>query len=216
MLFWFSHTFVRLLIGLITLLVYMKILGKMQLAPQSAIDQIGNYVLGGIIGGIIYNIELPLWQFFMAMIIWGSLMLGVKYLEMCSLRAKRAIQGKPILLMQDGELETTEFIKAKISADDLMSRLHQQGIATISDLNTIWLESNGQLTLVRKDDERLAWVLIEDGQFNEIDLRLAGVSKDWVKQELTKKGYHSVSEIFIAELVRGEFIAYPYETVHPI
>ena len=56
--------FIRLAIGFISLLIYMHLLGKMQIAPNSALDQIGHYVLGGIIGGIIYNMDISLLRFF--------------------------------------------------------------------------------------------------------------------------------------------------------
>jgi uncharacterized membrane protein YcaP (DUF421 family) len=34
-------------------------MGKGNLAPTSAMDQVQNYVLGGIIGGVIYNQIIP-------------------------------------------------------------------------------------------------------------------------------------------------------------
>lgn len=91
----FIRMAIRLSIGLLSLLIYMNILGKMQLAPQSVLDQIGNYVLGGIIGGIIYNLEVPLWRFFMAIFIWGALMLIINYIRVKNIKAKRLIEGDP-------------------------------------------------------------------------------------------------------------------------
>lgn len=70
----------RLAIGLLALIIYMNLLGRMQLSPQSAVDQIGNYILGGILGGIIYNLDLEFYKFFMAIIIWTSLMLLVNFI----------------------------------------------------------------------------------------------------------------------------------------
>ena len=46
---------VKLLIGFFALVIIINISGKGNLAPSSASDQIVNYVLGGIIGGVIYN-----------------------------------------------------------------------------------------------------------------------------------------------------------------
>ena len=40
---------------MLCLILQINLLGKGNLAPTSAIDQVQNYVLGGIIGGIIYN-----------------------------------------------------------------------------------------------------------------------------------------------------------------
>ena len=47
--------FVKLLIGFLSAITIINFTGKGNLAPNSASDQVQNYVLGGIIGGIIYN-----------------------------------------------------------------------------------------------------------------------------------------------------------------
>ena len=46
---------IKLLIGFFALTIIINITGKGNLAPSSASDQVQNYVLGGIIGGVIYN-----------------------------------------------------------------------------------------------------------------------------------------------------------------
>lgn len=171
----FIRMAIRLSIGLLSLLIYMNILGKMQLAPQSVLDQIGNYVLGGIIGGIIYNLEVPLWRFFMAIFIWGALMLIINYIRVKNIKAKRLIEGDPILLMEDEKFIIDSFEQSKMSLDTIISKLHQMGIFTITDVKTIWLEPNGQLTVVKKDDMDIPYSLIINGQINKIDLRRSKV-----------------------------------------
>lgn len=60
---------IKLLIGFFAMVIIINISGKGNLAPSSASDQIVNYVLGGIIGGVIYNdsikylISLPFYAF---------------------------------------------------------------------------------------------------------------------------------------------------------
>lgn len=206
----FLRMLIRLSIGLFSLIVYMKILGKMQLAPQSVLDQIGNYVLGGIIGGIIYNLDLSLTMFFMAIIIWGGFMLIINYIRARSLKVKRSIDGKPILLMENGEVNTEEFKNIMMSADSLMSRLHQEGIKTLSEIDIIWLEPNGKLTIVKKDEEDIAYVLIEDGQINDIDMRRSKKTKEWIHREINNQGIENISEIFCAEYLDGRLNIYKY------
>ena len=46
---------IKLALGMLSLILVINISGKGNLAPTSAADQIQNYVLGGIIGGVIYN-----------------------------------------------------------------------------------------------------------------------------------------------------------------
>ena len=45
----------KLAMGIIGLVLQINLMGKGNLAPTSAMDQVQNYVLGGIIGGVIYS-----------------------------------------------------------------------------------------------------------------------------------------------------------------
>gem|GEM_PF-6189589 len=55
MTFNYIEILIKLALGLVSLVFVINVTGKGNLAPNSAIDQIQNYVLGGIIGGVIYN-----------------------------------------------------------------------------------------------------------------------------------------------------------------
>ena len=54
---------IKLAIGLVTLIFQMNLLGKGNLAPTSSLDQLQNFVLGGIIGGMIYNNQISILQY---------------------------------------------------------------------------------------------------------------------------------------------------------
>ena len=51
----FVLVFIKLMIGFLSAIAFINFTGKGNLAPNSASDQVQNYVLGGIVGGIIYN-----------------------------------------------------------------------------------------------------------------------------------------------------------------
>ncbi|MFQ7477755.1 MAG: DUF421 domain-containing protein, partial [Streptococcus sp.] len=48
----FLNILIKLALGLISLVFVINVTGKGNLAPNSAVDQIQNFVLGGIIGGV--------------------------------------------------------------------------------------------------------------------------------------------------------------------
>ena len=50
----YSPIIIKFALGIICLIVQINLMGKGNLAPTSAMDQVQNYVLGGIIGGVIY------------------------------------------------------------------------------------------------------------------------------------------------------------------
>lgn len=53
----------KLAMGIIGLVLQINLMGKGNLAPTSAMDQVQNYVLGGIIGGVIYSDSIGVFQF---------------------------------------------------------------------------------------------------------------------------------------------------------
>ena len=69
---------IKLLIGFFALIVIINISGKGNLAPSSASDQVQNYVLGGIIGGVIYNNNIRLLDYIGVLCIWCVLILTLK------------------------------------------------------------------------------------------------------------------------------------------
>jgi len=60
----FGFLFKELLIGFFAMVIIINISGKGNLAPSSATDQVLNYVLGGIVGGVIYNPGISILQYF--------------------------------------------------------------------------------------------------------------------------------------------------------
>lgn len=64
---------IKLALGLLSLIVVINYTGKGNLAPTSASDQVQNYVLGGIIGGVIYNPSITILQYCIILLIWFAL-----------------------------------------------------------------------------------------------------------------------------------------------
>ncbi|NLC24884.1 MAG: DUF421 domain-containing protein, partial [Oxalobacter sp.] len=71
----------KMLAGLVVLLVYIYLSGKGALAPISALDQVGNIVLGAIIGGPIYNPDVSVVMLLGVAGMWAAMLLGVRYLS---------------------------------------------------------------------------------------------------------------------------------------
>ena len=53
---------IKLALGLFSLVFVINVTGKGNLAPNSATDLIQNYVLGGLIGGVMYNSSISILQ----------------------------------------------------------------------------------------------------------------------------------------------------------
>lgn len=61
---------IKFVLGLLVFILQINLTGKGNLAPSTALDAVQNYVLGGIIGGVIYNENITILQFVMVLIVW--------------------------------------------------------------------------------------------------------------------------------------------------
>ena len=102
---------------------------KGNLAPNSATDQIQNYVLGGIIGGVIYNSSISILQYAVILMMWTILVLTLKWLSNNVHFVKRLIDGKPTLLIKNGQIDPEACRQVGLSAAEVALKLRSQGIS---------------------------------------------------------------------------------------
>ena len=201
--------FAKLGLGLLALILQINLLGKRNLAPSSALDQIQNYVLGGIIGGVIYNDTVSIIQFLMILVVWTILVMVLKFLKANSRLVKVLVDGKPVILIEQGELQTETCLRYGIQAFELQMKLRAAGVQRIQDVKRAVLEQNGQLTVVQMGEKNIRFPLIADGQVNPDVLKLINKDEAWLNQELHRQGYEP-RDIFLAEYLDGQVLLYPY------
>ena len=202
----------KLALGLLCLIVQINLLGKGNLAPTSATDQVQNYVLGGIIGGVIYNSSVTVLQFLIIILIWSLVVIATKILIDTSKTFKKLAACQPELIVRDGEVDIARCAKVGMTAEGLSRSLREQKIASVGDVAAAIMETNGSLTIrVRGDGSKRSLLpLVTDGQLVPDGLLLAGKDKAWIKEELKKLGYSSVKQVFLGELVSGHLEVIPY------
>lgn len=205
----YSMVFAKLGLGLLALILQINLLGKRNLAPSSALDQIQNYVLGGIIGGVIYNDTVSIIQFLMILVVWTILVMVLKFLKANSRLVKVLVDGKPVILIEQGELQTETCLRYGIQAFELQMKLRAAGVQRIQDVKRAVLKQNGQLTVVQMGEKNIRFPLIADGQVNPDVLKLIDKDEAWLNQELHRQGYEP-RDIFLAEYLDGQVLLYPY------
>ena len=205
----YSLLALKLLMGILGLVLQINLLGKGNLAPTSAMDQVQNFVLGGIIGGVIYSDSVGLLQFFLVLILWTLLVLSLKFIKNHNHWVKSVIDGKSVWVIINGKIQAEECMKNGISAHDLMFKLRAAGIYEISAVKRAVMEQNGQLTVIQYGDESLRYPLITDGQVDPDILEIINRDEAWLQQELERLKLTAV-QVYIGEYIDGKLVAHPY------
>ena len=201
---------IKLALGLISLVFVINVTGKGNLAPSSAVDQVQNFVLGGILGGIIYNSSISILQYIVILIIWTILILLLKWLNTNVAVIKQLIDGKPVLIIKNGKLDPEVCRSKGLSASDVALKLRSQGVFQLKDVKRAVIEQNGQFIIVRFGDENPKYPIITDGVVQTEILDTISKSEEWLMEELQKEGYDNVADIFIAEYDKGQINVVTY------
>lgn len=207
----YSPIIIKFALGIICLIVQINLMGKGNLAPTSAMDQVQNYVLGGIIGGVIYNDSITVLQFVLVLILWTLLVLILKFAKEHNRYVKQIVDGKSITLIKDGQVVVKECLKNGISANDLMFKLRANGIYEVQLVKRAVLEQNGQLTIVEYGDESIRYPIIVDGQANMDVLELIKKDEHWLLTQIQEQGFQRLQEIYLGEYLSGQLSLSPYE-----
>ena len=211
MTFNYIEMLIKLALGLVSLVFVINMTGKGNLAPNSAIDQIQNYVLGGIIGGVIYNSSITILQYAVILIMWTILVLLLKWLTNNVGFVKQMIDGKPTLLIKNGEIDPEACRSVGLSASDVALKLRSQGIFQLKEVKRAVREQNGQLIVVQNGDENPKYPVITDGVIQSDVLDTLSLTEEWLIDHLNKQGYDNVANIFIAEYDKGQLSVVTYE-----
>ena len=200
----------KLAMGIVGLVLQINLMGKGNLAPTSAMDQVQNYVLGGIIGGVIYSDNIGVFQFSLVLVLWTLLIFTLRFIKNHNKLVKSLIDGKPVWVILNGKVQTAECMRNSIAAHDLMFKLRAAGIYEIKTVKRAVFEQNGQLSIIQYGDENLRYPLIIDGQLDEDILDVVGRDEEWVKAELAKQNL-TVNQVYIGEYLNGQLVTHLYE-----
>lgn len=199
----------KFIIGFLFMVLQINLFGRGNIAPTSAIDQLQNYVLGGIVGGMIYNSSITILQFSLVLLIWTMVVFVAKFLSNHNNFFKKVIEGTPQLIIKNGHIDVDLALRNGLSANDLSFKLRQAGVMDIRNVKRAVFERNGQLTIILKNEDNLKYPIILDGKIDMDELRTINKDEAWVNEQLKQRGL-DVAEVYLANYIGGQLIVYEY------
>ena len=163
-----------------------------------------NYVLGGIIGGVIYNNSIQILDYIGILCIWCALVLILKWIKQHNVRAKQLIDGKALIIIDNGKINIENCKKVGLSAHDVSFKLRTQNIYSTEKVKRAVVEQDGELIITQEGEENPKFPLITDGQLQTDILQVIGKDETWLLKEMKKQGLKAYSDVFLGEYVDGK------------
>lgn len=208
--FAYSDILIKLVIGFLFITVLINLTGKSNLAPTSAMDQIQNYVLGGIVGGVLYNPSITLIQFIIILLIWSLLILIMRYITIHSQMMQKFLNGEPVTVVRNGEILVDNCLRANLSAKEVALKLRMAGVADIAMVKRAVLEQGGQLTIVNQGDANIKFPVITDGTVDPDVLDLMEKDQEWLEEALRRQGVDRIKDVYLAEFRNNQLVVATY------
>ena len=113
---------------------------------------------------------------------------------------KRAFDSTPDFLISRGSLNQKALQKSRITIEELMAELRQQGIGGPKDVEYAILEANGKISVIPKSPAGIDRALIIDGKLNSAAMKAVNKDKKWIQKKIREQGFKNTSEVFLLTL----------------
>ena len=198
----FFRVFITAPISLTVLFLLAKLMGNKQMSELNMFDYINGITIGSIAAELATGEFTDIYDGVMAMVIYSLIAIMLTFLSQKSLLLRRFITGKSIIIYDNGKFYNKNLSTAKIDINEILVMCRSKGYFNFDEIQTVILESNGQLSILPKDKNRpltpddmkitvlqssVEAVVIQDGKVLERNLKATGNNIEWLKKELKKQ-----------------------------
>ncbi|WP_410771052.1 DUF421 domain-containing protein [Fontibacillus sp. BL9] len=215
----FGQIALKLVIGFIGLWLLTRLLGKKEISQLTPFDFVSSLMLSELVGNTVYQKDVRFIHLLYALFLWGFLSYLFEKVTQHARRARGALDGKPSILIRDGEVDLKELKKNSLDFDQLRMLLRQHDVFFIREVAYAIFEANGSLSVMKKPDEEtvkrrdlgiqskpvhLSYCLIEDGEIHSESLELIEKNEAWLREKLKEQNCNRVEDAAYAEWKEGE------------
>lgn len=128
----------------------MRIIGRRELSSLSAIDLVLLVVLGDAIQQGLTQDDYSVTGAIIAVSTIATIQVFSSYLSFRSKRARKILEGEPIVIVQDGKPIDRNLRRERLTEDEVAEEMRLQQIASFDELEWAILESDGNISFIKK------------------------------------------------------------------
>jgi len=200
-------------LSLAVLFLIAKLIGNKQISQLNVFDYINGITIGSIAAEMATSLNDNWLEPFIAMMVYGFAAFLVSVVSMKSIKARKFLWGKPLVLYQSGRLYEKNLYKAKLDMTEFQMMCRNSGYFNLADIDTAVLEANGQLSFIPVSarrpatpedmglfpkQEKITVNIILDGNILEANLKYLNKNKIWLQDKLNSQGFRDISKISLA------------------
>lgn len=201
------------LVSIVVLFILAKLMGYKQMSQLSMFDYVNGITIGSIAAELSTAIDDNYIEPLLAMIIYGIIAYLFSFATEKSVKMRRFLTGRAIVLIDDGKIYEDNLSKSRLDIDDLLAELRNNGFFNPSDIQIAIMETNGKISILPKStvrplnpadvnitpvQQKTPSNVILDGNIMKDNLKFTGNNETWLKKQLHSQGITDIKNIFLA------------------
>lgn len=202
---------IRTIIVYIILTVAMRLMGKRQIGELEVTDLVTTLLISEIASLPITDNTIPVSHAVIPITVLIAFEIFSSSIVVVFPRLKNLVTARPSTLIKNGKLCKREMMNSRISLDELICELRQNGYMDINEILYAILEKNGKITIIPKarfntptceqlnikaKETGIYHIIIDNGAVNAHGLSEVSLTKEQLRHKLSKKGLQA-NEIYL-------------------
>jgi len=129
----------------------MRLMGKREIGKLSVFDLVISIMIAEIAVIVIESTEKSMLSAIAPILLLVLIQIGMAFLSLKNRKLRLLFDGKPSVLIRNGQLNRKEMYRQRYNLDDLLLQLRENQVFDIENVETAVLESTGKLSVNTKN-----------------------------------------------------------------
>ncbi len=203
---------IRTIIIYFIVLFVIRIMGKAELSKMGPFEMIILFMMAELAAIPIESVDIPLLNGAAAILTLLFLEVVISFLSVKSKKINDLMNGKPSMIINRGKINEKEMRDQRITIENLMEQLRLKNFPSLTDVEYVVLEANGDLSVIPKPEKApltpsdmnisvssqiMPMILISDGTLYKNNLKVLGKDENYIRKELAKGKITDYSQVFL-------------------
>ena len=204
---------IRTIILYFLIMLGLRLMGKRQIGELEPSELVLALLISDLAAVPMQDFGIPLLNGVVPILVLLALSMVISVLNLKSVRFRAWVCGSPTVIIREGRILQQEMRRTRLTADELIEDLRQQGVVDLSTVEYAILETNGQLSVLLYPEHQpltpntmqnrkapspgLPTVVISDGRLLGQNLQSLGLDRTWLRRKLQEHGFSSPRSVFL-------------------
>lgn len=215
-------SYFRTVVVYCVLIAAIRLLGKRQLGQMEPSEFVVTMLIANLASIPMQDSGIPLLAGIVPIVTVLGVELVLSALSLRSIRLRKLLCGKPVILIENGNILQGNLRKTRITLDELTGHLREKDVLDLRSVQFAILETNGNLSVFPYPKHRpasakdagipagkqyLPVTVVSDGKLLAENLEKAGKDRSWV-QKILRQQNAKISDTWLLTVDGGDHVVF--------